>query len=128
MLSEMLIGRIGRQNPVHSVAAVAKLNQLSPKWKWMGTWLVLTGFIVSSYYVVISGWVLSYTWQALAGHLNQLNAKSASMLFYTSIHILERCHYQYYFSINSNCAYTIKTIAPRPRKKRYDCYFHCSFY
>jgi NSS family neurotransmitter:Na+ symporter len=60
MISEFLIGR-------HSHANTATAYEiLSPgtQWKWVGRMGVFCGFIILSYYSVVAGWTLEYTFKA----------------------------------------------------------------
>lgn len=63
MLAEMVIGRAGERNPIGA------LKHLAPgkPWYLVGLLGVVTGFIILSFYVVVSGWALYYFVQALAG-------------------------------------------------------------
>ncbi len=60
MTAEVLIGRIGRGNPVTSMKEIATQNHHSKHWQWLGVMSVLTSFLILTYYFVISGWVLDY--------------------------------------------------------------------
>lgn len=37
-------------------------RSLSERWEWLGWWQVAVSFVISTYYMVILGWVLSYTY------------------------------------------------------------------
>ncbi|MEA5082532.1 MAG: sodium-dependent transporter [Lachnospiraceae bacterium] len=54
MLSEFAVGRNTKSN------AVGAFNKLNPKWKIAGWLGIITGFIVSCYYIQVGGWVLNY--------------------------------------------------------------------
>lgn len=60
MISEVLIGRRGRQSPINSMKDVAQESGLSSRWSlvsWMGA---LAGVMIFSFYSVVAGWVLYY--------------------------------------------------------------------
>ena len=65
MISEFIIGRHGQANTARS------FRKLSGGTAWMliGYMGVLTGFLISSYYAVVSGWCLEYVWASLIGNL-----------------------------------------------------------
>ena len=65
MISEFIIGRHGQANTARS------FRKLSGGTAWMliGYMGVLTGFLISSYYAVVSGWCLEYVWASLIGQL-----------------------------------------------------------
>lgn len=65
MVSEFIIGRHGQANTARSFR---KMSGGSP-WMLIGYMGVLTGFLISSYYAVVSGWCLEYMWASLLGKL-----------------------------------------------------------
>ncbi len=56
MISEFIIGRHGASN---TARAYTKLSN-GTAWKWVGYLEVLTGFLITGYYAVVSGWCLQY--------------------------------------------------------------------
>ena len=66
MISEFIIGRHGQANTARSFR---KLSGGTP-WMFIGYMGVLTGFLISSYYAVVSGWCLEYMWASLLGKLH----------------------------------------------------------
>ena len=66
MLNEFIIGRRAQTN---TARAYAKLANGTP-WRLIGLFGVFTGFLITSYYVVVSGWCLQYIYASVAGHLN----------------------------------------------------------
>ena len=65
MISEFIIGRHGQSNAARSFRTLAG----GTPWALVGYMGVLTGFLIVSYYAVVSGWCLQYVWASLAGHL-----------------------------------------------------------
>ena len=65
MLSEFIIGRHAQTNIVR---AYSKLSG-GGAWKIIGVLGVLTGFIITSYYAVVSGWCLEYIFASSTGQL-----------------------------------------------------------
>ena len=65
MVSEFIIGRHGQSN---TARAFSKISGGSA-WTLIGYMGVLTGFLISSYYAVVSGWCLEYVWASLLGKL-----------------------------------------------------------
>ena len=65
MVSEFIIGRHGQSNTARA------FNKISggSAWTLIGYMGVLTGFLISSYYAVVSGWCLEYLWASLLGKL-----------------------------------------------------------
>jgi NSS family neurotransmitter:Na+ symporter len=65
MISEFIIGRHGQAN---TARAFRKLSG-GTVWTLIGYMGVLTGFLISGYYAVVSGWCLEYVWASLIGKL-----------------------------------------------------------
>lgn len=65
MISEFIVGRHGLSN---TARAFRKLAGGTP-WALIGYMGVLTGFLITGYYAVVSGWCLQYVWASLIGHL-----------------------------------------------------------
>ena len=66
MLNEFIIGRRAQSN---TARAYSKLANGTP-WRLIGFFGVFTGFLITGYYVVVSGWCLQYIYASVAGHLN----------------------------------------------------------
>lgn len=65
MLNEFIIGRRAQAN---TARAYAKLANGTP-WRLIGLFGVFTGFMITGYYVVVSGWCLQYIYASATGHL-----------------------------------------------------------
>lgn len=66
MISEFIIGRHAASN---TARAYTKLSNGSA-WKWVGYLGVLTGFLITGYYAVVSGWCLQYGVASVLNHLH----------------------------------------------------------
>ena len=66
MISEFIIGRHAASN---TARAYTKLSN-GTAWKWVGFLGVLTGFLITGYYAVVSGWCLQYGVASAMGHLH----------------------------------------------------------
>ena len=66
MISEFIIGRHAASN---TARAYTKLSN-GTAWKWVGLLGVLTGFLITGYYAVVSGWCLQYGIASTLGHLH----------------------------------------------------------
>lgn len=66
IISEFIIGRHAQSN---TARAYAKCSH-SKVWALVGVMGVLTGFTITSYYAVISGWCLQYIYASCAGELS----------------------------------------------------------
>ena len=67
MMSEILIGRRGRRNPVATMELLGKEEGSSANWKWVGGMGVIAGILILSYYSVIAGWTLGYVVKSASG-------------------------------------------------------------
>ncbi len=67
MMSEILIGRRGRRNPVRTMELLGEEEGSSRKWRWVGALGVLAGILILSYYSVIAGWTLAYIVKSISG-------------------------------------------------------------
>lgn len=65
MVSEFIVGRHGQSN---TARAYRKLAGGTP-WSLIGYMGLLTGFLITGYYAVVSGWCLQYIFASMIGHL-----------------------------------------------------------
>ena len=67
MISEFIIGRHAQANTARAFRKVGGgRNPLS----YIGYMSVVTGFLITGYYAVVSGWCLQYIWASLIGQLH----------------------------------------------------------
>ncbi len=67
MMSEILIGRRGRRNPVATMELLGREEGSSKNWRYLGFLGVLGGILILSYYSVIAGWTLAYIVKSATG-------------------------------------------------------------
>ncbi|HIF37863.1 MAG TPA: sodium-dependent transporter [Gemmatimonadetes bacterium] len=60
MMAELLVGRKTQKSAVGALR-----EAIGPAWGWVGTWGVMAGFVILSYYAVVAGWSLFYLFQTL---------------------------------------------------------------
>lgn len=65
MLSEFVIGRKAQANTARAYTLMAN----GSAWRWVGYLGVLTGFLITGYYAVVSGWCLEYIFASVTGSL-----------------------------------------------------------
>ena len=77
MIAEFSIGRHSRAN------TAGAYNVLAPgtPWRGVGYMGVLAGFLILSYYSVVAGWTLEYTWQAISNGFAGMNAEGYTQFF-----------------------------------------------
>ena len=77
MIAEFSIGRHSRAN----TAGAYKVLAPSTPWRGVGYMGVLAGFLILSYYSVVAGWTLEYTWQAVSNGFAGMNAGGYTQFF-----------------------------------------------
>ncbi len=86
LFAEAIIGRTGRGNPIHAIRSCALKHGRSRYWCIFGGMGVLSGFLIVSYYCVITGWVGDYLLRAVGQQFHGINAADAKQLFTTLKH------------------------------------------
>lgn len=66
MVSEFIIGRHGASNTARAYGRMSN----DSAWKFVGYLGVLTGFLITGYYCVVSGWCLEYVFGAAVGGIS----------------------------------------------------------
>ena len=82
LAAEFAIGRRSRRNPPQAAGVVAEASGLSTRWNAIGVLGTLATFMIMSYYTVIAGWVLAYTWKVGAGALAGLEHPGVAALWH----------------------------------------------
>jgi NSS family neurotransmitter:Na+ symporter len=82
MISEFIIGRHAQTN----TARAYRMLSNSKLGSFIGIMSVLTGFLITGYYAVVSGWCLQYIWGALLSRLDGDPAEVHSYFFAFSQH------------------------------------------
>ena len=78
MVAEILLGRTAQRSPV---AAFRALDGDHSPWQSVGWLGVAAAFVILSYYSVVAGWTLHYSWLALSQGLEGLDAQAVQALF-----------------------------------------------
>ena len=81
MMSEVLIGRRGRRNPVATMQLLGEEEGSSRHWRLVGFMGVLAGILILSFYSVIAGWSLSYVVSSARGLFVDAGADGIDGLF-----------------------------------------------
>lgn len=81
VLAEIIIGRIGQNNPMAAFADCAKHSNHSRLWGLVGLLSILTGFLIMTYYIVIGGWVVDYTLRAMIGQFSHVTEAASKLAF-----------------------------------------------
>jgi NSS family neurotransmitter:Na+ symporter len=81
MMSEILLGRRGRRNPVATMELLGQEEGSSGRWRWLGVLGVVAGIFILSYYSVIAGWTLFYIVKSATGAFQGASAETVSGIF-----------------------------------------------
>jgi neurotransmitter:Na+ symporter, NSS family len=81
LVAEFIIGRRARVSPPEAAGVVAESFGRSAKWNVIGILGTVAAFLIISYYTVIAGWVLAYTWKCATGQLTGLSPPAVHALF-----------------------------------------------
>lgn len=81
MFAEFAMGRRGRADAPASMAAIAARHGASRRWAIVGTFGVLTGFLILSFYAVIGGWTVAYVVETAVGGLPGSDPRAALARF-----------------------------------------------
>lgn len=81
MMSEILVGRRGRQSPINTMYTLAIEAGRTPAWRLLGGIGVLAGFLILSYYSVIAGWAMAYVFRTGTGMFTGATADGVQSIF-----------------------------------------------
>ncbi|MEX0943194.1 MAG: sodium-dependent transporter [Pseudomonadales bacterium] len=81
MTAEILLGRAGRQSPIHTMRDLAARSSASPLWQLIGWMGALAGFMILSFYGVIAGWAMAYVVSSADGTFVGASAEVATTTF-----------------------------------------------
>lgn len=77
MIAEFTVGRRSRAN----TAGAYKVLAPGTPWRGVGYMGVLAGFLILSYYSVVAGWTLEYTWQSLVNGFAGMSSGDYTQFF-----------------------------------------------
>lgn len=81
LISEVMLGRRARSNPITGMAKLSREAGVHTGWQVIGWMGVLTGFLILSFYSVVMGWALAYVEKAADGAFVGASAETISGLF-----------------------------------------------
>ncbi len=67
MLAEILLGRRGRSSPINTMHMLADEAKSTPFWGGIGWMGAVAGLLILSFYSVVAGWAVAYTWITAQG-------------------------------------------------------------
>jgi neurotransmitter:Na+ symporter, NSS family len=81
MMSEVLLGRRGRRNPIITMRDLGQEESGQRFWSIIGYSGVLAGILILSYYSVIAGWAMAYLPRIALGVFQNASAESVAAEF-----------------------------------------------
>lgn len=67
MLAEILLGRRGRSSPINTMHMLADEAKATRFWGGIGWMGAVAGLLILSFYSVVAGWAVAYTWLTVQG-------------------------------------------------------------
>lgn len=77
-IAELLLGRACHRNPAGAFEEIGGTKT----WRYAGCFTILTGFFVSGFYAVVSGWVVGYLADAVQGSLLVIDSSVGAESFF----------------------------------------------
>jgi neurotransmitter:Na+ symporter, NSS family len=81
MMSEILIGRRGRRNPVATMRLLGEEEGGTRHWQWVGAVGVVAAFLILSFYSVIAGWAVAYVFEGATGEFRGADVDHVTAVF-----------------------------------------------
>ena len=78
LIAEIALGKKLRLSTFYTFKTLYPNSKI---WKIFGFIVSTTPFIILSYYTIVAGWTLEYTWQSLTGNLHQMAAGNGEEYF-----------------------------------------------
>ncbi len=78
MTAEILLGRAAQKSPVGAFRLLAGRRSGWVFFGWLG---VACSFVILSYYSIVAGWALDFTWLALSGKITGLGPEGVQSIF-----------------------------------------------
>ncbi|MCC5882269.1 MAG: sodium-dependent transporter [Halomonas sp.] len=69
LIAETMLGRASRRSPIMGMRFLTRTHKTSRAWESIGWLGGAAAFLILSFYSVIAGWAIHYTWQMLTGSL-----------------------------------------------------------
>jgi NSS family neurotransmitter:Na+ symporter len=85
LIAEIVLGRWSRSSPPRAAGVIAGRFGYSGLWNVVGWSGCIAGFLIMSYYTMIAGWVLAYTWFFLSGNYARGGAPSVVAKFHAFV-------------------------------------------
>ena len=81
LIATIMIGRRGQSSPIHCFKVIARDEGLSHRWTYLGWLLVISAFLLLTFFSVVASWTFDYLIKSLSGEFIGLGADSSNMMF-----------------------------------------------
>ena len=78
LIATIMVGRRGKLSPIRCFEAVARPEGLSSSWMYLGWLLVLSAFLLLTFFSVVASWAFDYLAKSVTGTFSGLDADSAT--------------------------------------------------
>ncbi|MEE3003194.1 MAG: sodium-dependent transporter [Pseudomonadota bacterium] len=85
LTAEMCLGKLGRANPIQSIYNIAKDNNKSKKWSFLGWLNIMTLTLVLSFYSVVAGWALKYFIFSCKGYFSKITPNELNIFWQQTV-------------------------------------------
>ncbi|MDP6673971.1 MAG: sodium-dependent transporter, partial [Gammaproteobacteria bacterium] len=85
MMSEIMLGRRGRRNPIATMRILGEEEAGQRRWALVGIVGVVAGFLILSFYSVIAGWTVAYVFKAATNAFANTDVTTISEMFDTFV-------------------------------------------
>jgi len=103
LISEILIGRATQRNPATALKKIGKKRY----WGFAGWIILMTGFVVSSFYSVVAGWVLGYLIEAARGNLTVFTSSADAVSHFDSLMLSPWWGLSFHFCFITLCVFVL---------------------
>ncbi len=81
MVSEIMIGRRGRRNPVTTMRILGEEEGGTRHWQLIGASGVVAAFLILSFYSVVAGWTVAYVFESASGTFRGAGSDAIAAVF-----------------------------------------------
>ncbi len=81
LIATIMIGRRGQSSPISCFEKIARAENHSLKWAYVGWLLVISAYLLLTFFSVVASWTFDYMIKAVSGAFADLEAASSGALF-----------------------------------------------
>ena len=81
LIATIMIGRRGQQSPINCFDVIVVKEKLSKNWVYLGWLLVLSAYLLLTFFSVVASWTFDYLIKSIRGAFHCLDAASSSAMF-----------------------------------------------